>query len=301
MQVSPITGPSETADVRKVPVGPLKLEDAIRPPTNLYTTKAPHTATILSVRQISSPSCADKIYEIIFDHRGFMSYKEGQAFGVMVPNADNPFVPGCAEGLRTIFSASSRYGDYFNGRTTTILVKLNKYDETLRNLCNARRGYHLQLTGPSLEATLLGDYSPTATHIFVAQSGASIGPFRAHIRRFFKEVIPTFKFSGQVWLFYGRKDQPQPDCRIYNDEFEQYQEDYPRNFHYYFYNDILSQNLAGTVINLLTKNGAYIYLVGPHGMVDNADTTFTNIDPHWPIQKPILVEKNQWRVQDDDY
>ncbi|XP_062079340.1 ferredoxin--NADP reductase, root isozyme, chloroplastic-like isoform X1 [Humulus lupulus] len=293
-----------TTDVRRVPVRPLKLEDAnamIMPPTNLYTPEAPHTATILSVRQISH-----QIYEIVFDHRGFMMYLEGQAFGVMVPpNPNNPFEPERVSRRRIIFAASSRYGEYFNGRSATICVSNNNDDETIRYLCNAKSGCHLQLVGPTLTETLLGDSSPAAaTHIFVAKSGAAIAPFRAHLHRFFREDIPEFKFSGDAWLFYGARNNLH--CRLYDDEFMQYEEDNPQNFHYNFFIDILDRDAGGLgkmVFDMLVDNEAYIYLVGSQEMVDQVEVVFrgfagsTNGQNNWTEIKDELVSKYQWRVE----
>ncbi|XP_062102007.1 ferredoxin--NADP reductase, embryo isozyme, chloroplastic-like [Humulus lupulus] len=291
---------SNTSDVRRVPVAPLELENAIRPPTNLYTHGNPCPATFLSVRKINSGHVIDKtVYEIVFDHHGDLSYWEGQAFMVICHNPDDPNVLE----PKTVFAASSRYGDYFNGKTATIIVPLDKNDKTLKYLCmKARRRDHLQLVGPSFEATLLGDYSPTATHIFVAKSGAAIAPFRAHLRHFFKEDIPLFKFAGQVLLFYGVEDDL--DSRVYNDEFKQYEQDYPRNFNYKYFNDILQrQGESFYVFQLVVHSGAYIYLVGPQSMVDEVEAVFRSIANQntWDGIKDDLIKKNQWRVQVYDY
>ncbi|XP_062102012.1 ferredoxin--NADP reductase, root isozyme, chloroplastic-like isoform X3 [Humulus lupulus] len=257
-----------TTDVRRVPVRPLKLEDAnamIMPPTNLYTPEAPHTATILS-------------------------------------NPNNPFEPERVSRRRIIFAASSRYGEYFNGRSATICVSNEDDDETIKYLCDAKSGYHLQLVGPTLTETLLGDSSPAAaTHIFVAKSGAAIAPFRAHLHRFFKEDIPTFKFSGDAWLFYGARNNLH--CRLYDDEFMQYEEDNPQNFHYNFFIDILDRDLGKMVFDMLVDNEAYIYLVGSQEMVDQVEVVFrgfagsTNGQNNWTEIKDELVSKNQWRVE----
>ncbi|XP_062079335.1 ferredoxin--NADP reductase, embryo isozyme, chloroplastic-like [Humulus lupulus] len=219
----------------------------------------------------------------------------------MRPNPDDPSVPGCVKELRNIFVASSRYGDNFNGKTATIVVPLDIIDKTLKYLClEASPGDHLQLVGPTFEATLLGDYSPTATHIFVAKSGAAIAPFRAHLRRFFKEDISSFKFSGNVLLFYGAKNDP--NCRQYYDEFKQYKEDYPRNFAYKYFNDLLDGKADFTyVFQKVVHDGAYIYLVGPQGMMDEVDSVFRGFfdsedEDKWTGIKDELVRKNQWRL-----
>ena len=65
--------------------GPLQPENAKRPPTNLYTAKAPQTATFVSVEKITGPNAPAQTYHIVFDHNGFLPYWEGQVFGVMPP------------------------------------------------------------------------------------------------------------------------------------------------------------------------------------------------------------------------
>ena len=69
---------------KKVPVTPY-LENETRPPTNLYTAEAPHTATFLSVDKISCPEASGETYNIVFDHGGFLPHWEGQVFGIMPP------------------------------------------------------------------------------------------------------------------------------------------------------------------------------------------------------------------------
>ena len=61
---------------------------------------------------------------------------------------DNPFEP--KKGLEpTYFSAaSSRYGDYYNGKTATLCVR--RAPGTAEFLCNANPGDKLQVTGKSL-------------------------------------------------------------------------------------------------------------------------------------------------------
>ncbi|KAL5554577.1 hypothetical protein UlMin_041978 [Ulmus minor] len=170
---------------RRSPVSPFELEEALRPPTNLFTVEAPHTVTVVEVAKITGPNAPEETYHVVVDHRGFLPHWEGQVFGVMPP-PENPFKPGDATKLSFFSAATSRYGEFFNGRTLGLCV-LRLPNTTSEIMCTSKR--------PTREAMLLGDYNPNATHIFVA-TGTEVAPFRAHIRRFFKDDIPTFKYSG---------------------------------------------------------------------------------------------------------
>ncbi|KAF4377960.1 hypothetical protein G4B88_004567, partial [Cannabis sativa] len=294
----------------KVPVAPLELENSTRPPTNLYSENSLHTATILSVDKISGPKAPAETYRIVYFHDGFLPYWEGQVLRVMKAPDENPFEPGNPENLSFFSAASSRYGDSFNGKTTTLCVR-SIPGTTSEILCKSKRGDKIQLAGPTREAMISGDFrNPNATHIFVA-TGTGVAPFRAHLRRFFKEDIPTFQFSGLAWLFHGVSNN---DSALFKDEFEQYQKEYPNNFRYniaysreqknklggkMYVQDIFS-DYADEVLELLLK-GAYIYLAGLKDMVkpieDALSDAATKKDKDWNEILTSLKINDQWRVE----
>jgi hypothetical protein len=80
--------------------------------------------------------------------------------------------------------------------------------------------------GPSGKVMLIPEEDPNATHIMIA-TGTGIAPFRAYLRRFFMEDIPSFKFGGLAWLFLGVANT---DSLLYHDEFSKYKEEFPDNF-----------------------------------------------------------------------
>ncbi|KAL5566456.1 hypothetical protein UlMin_029620 [Ulmus minor] len=291
---------------RRSPVSPLQLEEALRPPTNLYTVEAPHTVTVLKVEKIADSNAPGETYHVVFDHRGFLPHWEGQVFGVMPP-PDNPFEPGDATKLSYFSAASTRYGEFFNGRTADLCVR-RVPDTTSETICKLSPGDKFLVTGPTRKAMLLGDYSPNANHIFVA-TGSGVAPARAHIRRFFKEDIPNFKYSGLAWLF--------QDSNLYDSEFEQYLGDYPENFRY----NVLSReetNKSGgkkyvsfaekaeDIFDQLQK-GAYIYFSVQKGQVEPIVKALKDVF----AAKKVSEEKNlvwedvfanwksnsQWRVE----
>lgn len=80
--------------------------------------------------------------------------------------------------------------------------------------------------GPSGKVMLIPEEDPNATHIMIA-TGTGIAPFRAYLRRFFMEDVPSFKFGGLAWLFLGVANT---DSLLYHDEFSKYKEEFPDNF-----------------------------------------------------------------------
>lgn len=73
---------------------------------------------------------------------------------------------------------------------------------------------------------LIPEEDPNATHIMIA-TGTGIAPFRAYLRRFFMEDVPSFKFGGLAWLFLGVANT---DSLLYHEEFSKYKEEFPDNF-----------------------------------------------------------------------
>ncbi|XP_062086413.1 ferredoxin--NADP reductase, root isozyme, chloroplastic-like [Humulus lupulus] len=269
----------------KCSVAPSALEDDTRPPTNLYSVESPHKAAILSVVKII-PTV--ETYHVVFVHDGYLPHWEGQAFGVMLA-PENPSDKPDQEMLRYFFAASSRYGDYFNGRTASLCVSPIP-GTTSEILCKSKRGDKILLTGPTGEEMLLGDYKANKTHIFVATTGAGIAPFKAHLRRFFKEDIPTFKFSGLAWLL--------DDSGLYKDEFEQYRRDCPENFLYQM--TTLTSNQARDMLQLLI-GGAYICFAGGTDKIATIEKALEQaanvIEEDWAKILAKLKIDEQWRVQ----
>ncbi|KAL5567325.1 hypothetical protein UlMin_030489 [Ulmus minor] len=293
---------------RKSAVSPIELEEALRPPTNLYTDAAPHTVTVLKVEKITGSNALGETYHVVFDHRGFLPHWEGQVFGVMPP-PDNPFEPGDATKLSYFSAASTRYGEFFDGRTTDLCVRLVP-GTTSEIICNSKPGDKFQVTGPTREAMLLGDYSPNVKHIFVA-TGTGVAPARANIRRFFKEDIPNFEYSGLAWLFLGVANQ---DSLLYDREFKQYLSDYPENFRYDYalsreetnksggkkYVQDTFKDHADEVFDLL-QIGAYIYLSGRKEMVEPIKDVLKDVAEKeglkWEEVFANWKRKSQWRVE----
>ncbi|XP_062079346.1 ferredoxin--NADP reductase, root isozyme, chloroplastic-like isoform X2 [Humulus lupulus] len=290
-------------------VSPSCLENAGPAPKNLYTVNSPLTATIRNKIPISGDSPRKRqAYHIVLDHKGKLPLREGQNVGVMLP-AKTSVLPDNAKEPRYFPCASSRYGDTFDGTTISLCVR--PVPETISEfLCNSKEGDEIQLVGPTGEKLILGDDDDKATHIFVA-TGAGVAPFRAHLRRFFREYIPKFTFNGFAWLFHGVYNVESLDA--YYREFQKYQVDYPKNFQYNialserissnYWRKTYVQNIfeehAESVFEKLVDEGAYIYFSGRKEMVTPIQNALMKVAEkkckNWEKELAKLKNNNQWR------
>uniref|UniRef100_A0A7C9DUD6 Ferredoxin--NADP reductase, chloroplastic n=1 Tax=Opuntia streptacantha TaxID=393608 RepID=A0A7C9DUD6_OPUST len=312
----------QQAATRKVPVSPLELENAKEPPLHLYKNKEPYTATIVSVERLVGPKAPGETCHIVIDHGGNVPYWEGQSYGV-IPPGENPKKPGSPHNVRLYSIASTRYGDYFDGKTATLCVRRAVYydPETGKEdpekmgvcsnfLCNAKPGDKVQITGPSGKVMLLPEDDPSATHIMIA-TGTGVAPFRGYLRRMFMEDVPTFKFNGLAWLFLGVANS---DSLLYDEEFSKYLQDYPANFRYdralsreqknkkggKMYVQDKIEEYSDEIFKLLDQ-GAHIYFCGLKGMMPGIQDTLKRVaeerGENWDEKLAQLKKKKQWHVE----
>ena len=169
----------------------LELEKAKEPPLNTYGNKTPFEGKIVSVERIVGPKATGETTHIIIDHGGKMPYWEGQSYGVIPPgskvNSKGKEVP---HGVRLYSIASSRYGDSFDGMTTSLCVKRAVYwdaelgaeDPAKKGicsnfLCDAKPGTSVMMTGPTGKVMLMPEAKPETDLIMVA-TGTGIAPYR---------------------------------------------------------------------------------------------------------------------------
>ncbi|XP_022845410.1 ferredoxin--NADP reductase, embryo isozyme, chloroplastic-like [Olea europaea var. sylvestris] len=305
----------------KVTVSPLTLEDAKEPPLHLYKSNEPYTATIVSVETIVGPTAPTEACHIVIDHGGNLPHWEGQSYGI-IPPGENPKMPGSPQNVRHYAIASSRYGDYFDGKTASLCVgRVVYYDpETGKEepskkgacsnyLCDSKPGDKIQVTGPYGKMMILPVDDPNATHIMIA-TGTGVAPYRGYLRRMFMEDIPTFKFGGLAWLFLGVANS---DSLLYDDELSKYLQDYPDKFRY---DRALSRewrNKSGgrmcvqdkieeysDEIFKLLDSGAHIYFCGLKRMMPGIQDTLERIAKEkgesWDEKLSQLKKNGQWHI-----
>jgi ferredoxin--NADP+ reductase len=179
--------------VTRSPV-PLELEQG-ELPLNTYNNKKPFIGTVKSVEKITGPKATGETSHIIIETRGEIPFWEGQSYGVIPPVSPvvcaetyrflallaSPALPSLVRiqgtkinsrgkevphGVRLYSIAASRYGDSFDGKTTSLCVRRAVYTdpETGKEdpakkgicsnfLCDAKPGDEIVMTG---EASSLG-------------------------------------------------------------------------------------------------------------------------------------------------
>ncbi|XWS18017.1 hypothetical protein CRYUN_Cryun32bG0006000 [Craigia yunnanensis] len=311
----------QQASKSKVTVSPLELEAAKEPPLNLFKPKEPYTATIISVERLVGPKAPGETCHIVIDHGGNVPYWEGQSYGV-IPPGENPKKPGYPHNVRLYSIASSRYGDSFDGKTTSLCVRRAVYydPETEKEdpsksgvcsnfLCNSKPGDKVQITGPSGKIMLLPEDNPNASHIMIA-TGTGVAPFRGYLRRMFMENV-TFKFRGLAWLFLGVANN---DSLLYDDELTKFLQDYPDHFRYDRALSREQKNKSGGKMYVQDKieeysdeifklldDGAHIYFCGLKGMMPGIQETLKRVAEQrgeiWDEKLSQLKKNKQWHVE----
>jgi len=272
----------------RVPVKCPELE-RIEMPLNTFNSKKPFKGTVVSVERIVGPNATGDTRNIVIKTEGKIPYWEGQSYGVIPPgtkvNSRGKEVP---HGVRLYSIAASRYGDLFDGQTTTLCVRravyvdpeTGKEDSAKKGvcsnfLCDAEPGHEILMTGPTGKVLLMPE-DPSAVLICVA-TGTGIAPFRAFWRRCFFESIPDYKFTGLFWVFMGVANS---DSKLYDDEMQAIASTYPDQFRLDYalsreqknrkeekmYIQDMIEEYADEIFDLL-DNGAHIYFCGLKGMM----------------------------------
>ena len=256
---------------------------------NTFSPKAPFKAKVVSVERIVGPKATGETCHIVIQTDGKIPFVEGQSYGVIPPgtkiNSKGKEVP---HGTRLYSIAASRYGDNFDGQTTSLCVRRATYwdpelgrDDPAKKgicsnfLCDAPPGTEITMTGPTGKVLLLPE-DPNAAIIMVA-TGTGIAPFRSFWRRMFLENVPTYKFTGLAWLFMGVANS---DAKLYDEEIQAIAKAYPDQFRIDYalsreqtnkrggkmYIQDKVEEYADEVFDLLS-NGAHIYFCGLKGMM----------------------------------
>jgi len=176
-------------------------------PLNLFRPKTPYNATVLYNGTLVGKDAPGETMHIVMNHDGNVPYLEGQSIGVMAPGVD---AKGKPHKVRLYSIASTRHGDFGDGKTVSLSVKRLVYEDAdgkevkgvcSNFLCDLQAGDKVAITGPVGTAMLMPE-DPNATIIMLA-TGTGIAPFRTYMRRAFTENNSDFKFNGKMWLFLG--------------------------------------------------------------------------------------------------
>ena len=291
-------------------------------PMNTFSKKAPFPAKIKSVERIVGPNATGETCHIVIETGGDIPFWEGQSYGVIPPgtkvNSRGKEVP---HGVRLYSIASSRYGDEYDGNTTSLCVRRATYwcpelgaDDPAKKgicsnfLCDAKPGDEIMMTGPTGKVMLL-DEDPNAVHIMVA-TGTGIAPYRSFWRRMFLEDTP-YKFTGLAWLFMGVANS---DAKLYDDELQEILDNYPDQFRVDYalsreqknkdggkmYIQDKMEEYADQIFDLL-ENGAIMYVCGLKGMMPGINDMLEKVaeskGKNWSDMQKDLKKKGQWHVE----
>ncbi|WIA30587.1 hypothetical protein OEZ86_000669 [Tetradesmus obliquus] len=301
---------------------PLKLEEGPMP-LNTFNNKAPFKATVVSVERIVGPKATGETCNIVIKTDGKIPFWEGQSYGVIPPgtkvNSRGKEVP---HGVRLYSIASSRYGDSFDGMTTTLCVRRATYwdpemgkDDPAKKgicsnfLCDATPGTEVTMTGPTGKILLMPE-APNSVLICVA-TGTGIAPFRSFWRRCFFENVPNWKFTGLLWVFMGVANS---DAKLYDDEMAQISATFPDQFRLDYALSREQQNKSGGKMYIqdkveeyadevfgLLNDGAHMYFCGLKGMMPGILEMLERVAKSKGLNFEEFVEKlkhnNQWHVE----
>ena len=301
---------------------PLELEKG-EMPLNTFNNKAPFKAKIKSVERIVGPKATGETMHIIIETEGKIPFWEGQSYGVIPPGTKiNSKGKEVRHGVRLYSIAASRYGDEFDGKTTSLCVRRATYwcpelkaeDPAKKGicsnfLCDAKPGDEIEMTGPTGKILLMPE-DPNAVLIMVA-TGTGIAPFRSFWRRCFLEDVPNYRFGGLAWLFMGVANS---DAKLYDDELSEILATYPDQFRLDYalsreqknakggkmYIQDKVEEYADEVFDLL-NNGAHIYFCGLKGMMPGIQEMLDRVSKEkglvWEEFFAKLKKNEQWHVE----
>jgi len=289
---------------------------------NTHKAKTPFTGKVVSTKRIVGPKATGETCHIVIDHEGDFPYVEGQSWGVLPPG--NRAKDGKPHSVRLYSIASSRYGDDMSGKTGSLCVRRATYwcpelkaDDPAKKgicsnyLCDTKAGDEVKMIGPSGKVMLLPEKDPETYYIMVA-TGTGIAPYRGFIRRLFFEKTPAAEaYKGEAWLFLGVANS---DALLYDDEFQEAKEKFPKNFRLDYALSREQENKKGGKMYIQDKveeysdeifnkldSGAHIYFCGLKGMMPGIQDMLKGVCKEKGIDYDEwlkgLKKNKQWHVE----
>jgi ferredoxin--NADP+ reductase len=289
---------------------------------NTHKAKTPFTGKVVSTKRIVGPKATGETCHIVIDHEGDFPYWEGQSWGVLPPG--NREKDGKPHSVRLYSIASSRYGDDMSGKTGSLCVRRATYwcpelkaDDPAKKgicsnyLCDTKAGDEVKMIGPSGKVMLLPEKEPKTDYIMVA-TGTGIAPYRGFIRRLFFEKTPAAEaYKGEAWLFLGVANS---DALLYDDEFQEAKEKFPKNFRLDYALSREQENKKGGKMYIQDKveeysdeifnkldSGAHIYFCGLKGMMPGIQDMLKGVckekDIDYDGWLKGLKKNKQWHVE----
>lgn len=290
--------------------------DKAKIPLNLFTPRAPFTAKVIYNESIVGPNAPGETRHLVFQHDGNVPYLEGQSIGVLAPGEDQRGKP---HKVRLYSIASTRHGDFGDGKTVSLAVKRLVYNDDEGNevkgvcsnfICDLKAGDTVDISGPVGKAMLMPD-DPDATIIMLA-TGTGVAPFRTYMRRAFSENNPDYDFKGTMWLFLG---VPTTSTLLYQEEFEEMKANFPDQVRLDYaisreqqdangnkmYLQTRMKEYADELYELFQKDNTYVYMCGLAGMESGIDEfmseRFAQDGKDWVAYRRSMKKAKRWEVE----
>lgn len=290
--------------------------DRKKVPVNLFRPNAPYVARVLYNERIVGEDAPGETKHMIFDHGGNVPYLEGQSIGVVAPGTD---AKGKPHKVRLYSIASTRHGDFGDGKTVSLSVKRLIYNDDEGNevrgvcsnhLCDLQAGDEVKISGPVGTAMLMPE-DPNATIIMLA-TGTGVAPFRTFMRRAFSENNSDYQFNGTMWLFLG---VPTSSTLLYQEEFEEMKASYPDQVRLDYaisreqqdasgkkmYLQNRMEEYADELYDLFQKDNTYVYMCGLKGMEGGIDDFMTDKfaadGKDWIAYRKQMKKDGRWEVE----
>lgn len=285
-------------------------------PLNLFRPSKPYEATVVYNELIVGEGAPGETKHMIFNHEGNVPYLEGQSIGIIAPGKDGR---GKSHKVRLYSIASTRHGDFGDGKTISLSVKrlvyTNDDGEEIKgvcsnHLCDLKAGDKVHLSGPVGTAMLM-PADPDATIIMLA-TGTGVAPFRTYMRRAFSESNPDYNFKGNMWLFLG---VPTSTTLLYQEEFEEMKANYPDQVRLDYaisreqtdadgkkmYLQTRMKEYADELYELFQKDNTYVYMCGLKGMEGGIDEfmseRFAKDGKDWIAYRKAMKKAKRWEVE----
>ena len=282
---------------------------AAHPYLNLYTMKAPVTATIAGNYRLTGADTASDIHHIVLDFgTQFFPILEGQSIGIIPPGVD---AGGKPHYLRMYSVASPRDGerDGYNNLALTVKRVVEDHDGKpvlgvgSNYLCDLKKGDSVQVTGPFGANYLMPNHA--GSNLLMICTGTGSAPMRAMTEHRRRMVAKGRQLDGKMMLFFGaRKPEELPyfgpllklppafiDMHLAFSRLP----DQPRAY----VQDKLRQ--AAVTVAQLLRGDTYIYICGLKGMETGVMEALGEIcSAHgldWPALHAQMVGQGRFHVE----
>jgi len=182
---------------------------ASHPYLNLYTHRAPITATVMGNFRVTDAAAESDTRHIVLDFGGTpFPVLEGQSIGILPPGADEDGRPHHA---RQYSIASPRDGErpgYNNLSLTVKRVTADHQGKPVRGvcsnyLCDLKKGDKVQVIGPFGNTFLMPNHP--GSHLLMVCTGTGSAPMRAMTER--RRRRRGKGEGGRLMLFFGARSQ----------------------------------------------------------------------------------------------